>query len=95
MIKFRWTVADAEERRRASAQQRAGRRLFKITDDPRITRVGGFGRRNALGERPRLLNVLRGELSFVGQRLLVPDEDAMIEGWRRRLLVVKPGMTGL
>ena len=52
-------------------------------------------RRISLDELPQLLNVLRGEMSLVGPRPLVPDEDALIEGWQRRRLAVKPGMTGL
>ena len=52
-------------------------------------------RRTSLDELPQLLNVLRGEMSLVGPRPLVPDEDALIEGWQRRRLAVKPGMTGL
>ena len=69
--------------------------LFKITEDPRITRVGRLLRRTSLDELPQLLNVLRGDMSLVGPRPLVLDEDAMIEGWQRRRLAVKPGITGL
>jgi lipopolysaccharide/colanic/teichoic acid biosynthesis glycosyltransferase len=69
--------------------------LFKIGADPRITRVGRFLRRTSLDELPQLINVLRGDMSLVGPRPLVPDEDALIEGWQRRRLAVKPGMTGL
>ncbi|HTW12051.1 MAG TPA: sugar transferase, partial [Solirubrobacteraceae bacterium] len=69
--------------------------LFKIADDPRITRVGGFLRRTSLDELPQLFNVLAGDMSLVGPRPLVEDEDALIEGWQRRRLAVKPGMTGM
>jgi lipopolysaccharide/colanic/teichoic acid biosynthesis glycosyltransferase len=69
--------------------------LFKITDDPRRTRVGRLMRSTSLDELPQLLNVLKGDMSLVGPRPLVPDEDALIEGWQRRRLAVKPGMTGL
>jgi exopolysaccharide biosynthesis polyprenyl glycosylphosphotransferase len=96
MLKFRSMVADAEARRdelRALNEVEGG--LFKITRDPRITRVGQFLRRTSLDELPQLLNVLRGDMSLVGPRPLIPDEDALIEGWRRRRLAVKPGMTGL
>ena len=68
--------------------------LFKIADDPRITRVGGFLRRTALDELPQLLNVWRGEMSLVGPRPLVADEDAKIEGLDRSRLHLTPGMTG-
>jgi lipopolysaccharide/colanic/teichoic acid biosynthesis glycosyltransferase len=69
--------------------------LFKITDDPRITRVGHFLRKTSLDELPQLFNVISGDMSLVGPRPLVPDEDALIEGWERRRLAVRPGMTGL
>lgn len=69
--------------------------MFKIADDPRITRVGRFLRRTSLDELPQLFNVLGGTMSLVGPRPLVEDEDALIEGWQRRRLAVKPGMTGM
>ncbi len=69
--------------------------LFKIDGDPRITRVGGFLRRTSLDELPQLFNVLKGDMSLVGPRPLVQDEDVLIEGWERRRLAVKPGITGL
>jgi exopolysaccharide biosynthesis polyprenyl glycosylphosphotransferase len=68
--------------------------LFKIVDDPRVTRVGRFLRKTALDEVPQLLNVLRGEMSLVGPRPLVTDEDVRVEGWHRRRLELTPGMTG-
>jgi exopolysaccharide biosynthesis polyprenyl glycosylphosphotransferase len=68
--------------------------LFKISDDPRITRVGRWLRHTSLDELPQLLNVIRGEMSLVGPRPLVLNEDQRIEGWRRRRLQLKPGMTG-
>jgi lipopolysaccharide/colanic/teichoic acid biosynthesis glycosyltransferase len=57
--------------------------------------VGSILRRTSLDELPQLFNVLKGEMSLVGPRPLVPDEDARVEGLHRRRLVVKPGMTGL
>ena len=68
--------------------------LFKITDDPRVTRVGRLLRRTSLDELPQLLNVLRGEMSLVGPRPLVVDEDCKIQGRHRRRLHLTPGMTG-
>jgi lipopolysaccharide/colanic/teichoic acid biosynthesis glycosyltransferase len=68
--------------------------LFKITDDPRITRVGRVLRRTSLDELPQLVNVVRGEMSLVGPRPLVVDEDCKIEGRHRRRLHLTPGMTG-
>jgi exopolysaccharide biosynthesis polyprenyl glycosylphosphotransferase len=96
MLKFRSMVPDAEARKaelRIHNEVEGG--LFKIQDDPRITRVGRLLRTTSLDELPQLINVLKGDMSLVGPRPLVPDEDALIEGWHRRRLAVKPGMTGL
>jgi exopolysaccharide biosynthesis polyprenyl glycosylphosphotransferase len=68
--------------------------LFKIAEDPRITRVGRLLRRTAIDELPQLINVLRGEMSLVGPRPLEVDEDSKITGWERRRLSLTPGMTG-
>jgi exopolysaccharide biosynthesis polyprenyl glycosylphosphotransferase len=96
MLKFRSMVVDAEARRdELHTLNEVEGGLFKITRDPRVTRVGRMLRRTSLDELPQLLNVLRGDMSLVGPRPLIPDEDALIEGWRRRRLAVKPGMTGL
>jgi exopolysaccharide biosynthesis polyprenyl glycosylphosphotransferase len=96
MLKFRSMVQDAErEKRQLRSQNEAEGGLFKISDDPRITRVGRLLRRTSLDELPQLLNVLKGDMSLVGPRPLIPDEDALIEGWERRRLAVNPGMTGL
>jgi exopolysaccharide biosynthesis polyprenyl glycosylphosphotransferase len=96
MRKFRSMVKDADAiKGQLRDRNEAEGGLFKITDDPRITRVGRFLRRTSLDELPQLLNVLGGSMSLVGPRPLVPDEDALIEGWQRRRLAVKPGMTGL
>jgi lipopolysaccharide/colanic/teichoic acid biosynthesis glycosyltransferase len=65
-----------------------------MTNDPRVTRVGGFLRRTSLDELPQLLNVLRGEMSLVGPRPLVIDEDAQVVGLDRSRLHLTPGMTG-
>jgi len=96
MFKFRSMVPNAEQiKDQLRDHNEVDGGLFKITDDPRITRTGRFLRRTSLDELPQLLNVLKGDMSLVGPRPLVPDEDALIEGWRRRRLAVKPGMTGL
>jgi exopolysaccharide biosynthesis polyprenyl glycosylphosphotransferase len=96
MFKFRSMVPDAERiKAQLREQNEAEGGLFKIRRDPRVTRVGRFLRQTSLDELPQLLNVLRGEMSLVGPRPLVPDEDLLIEGWQRRRLAVKPGMTGL
>jgi exopolysaccharide biosynthesis polyprenyl glycosylphosphotransferase len=96
ILKFRSMVPNAEQIKdelRKLNEVEGG--LFKIDADPRITRVGKFLRRTSLDELPQLINVLRGDMSLVGPRPLVPDEDALIQGWQRRRLAVKPGMTGL
>jgi lipopolysaccharide/colanic/teichoic acid biosynthesis glycosyltransferase len=68
---------------------------FKLTDDPRITRVGAWLRRASLDELPQLWNVLNGEMSLVGPRPPLPAEVAGYDVWHRRRLSMKPGMTGL
>ena len=96
MLKFRTMVDGAEGQKEALRHRNEARGgLFKIEGDPRITRVGAFLRRTALDELPQLFNVLRGDMALVGPRPLVIDEDAQIEGWRRRRLLLPPGMTGL
>jgi exopolysaccharide biosynthesis polyprenyl glycosylphosphotransferase len=94
MLKFRSMRdgADAEKEQLRSLNETVG--LFKIADDPRVTRVGGFLRRRSLDELPQLWNVLRGQMSLVGPRPLVPEDDARVEGWQRERLTVAPGMTG-
>ena len=96
IFKFRSMICDADGLKEQLRQQNeATGGLFKITDDPRITRVGRFLRKTSIDELPQLLNVIIGHMSLVGPRPLVPDEDALIEGWERRRLAVRPGMTGL
>ena len=68
--------------------------LFKIADDPRVTRVGRLLRKTSLDELPQLLNVIKGEMSLVGPRPLVLDEDRQVHGLDRRRLHLTPGMTG-
>lgn len=95
MLKFRTMIPDADALKdslRHRNEARGG--LFKIARDPRVTRVGGFLRRSALDELPQLLNVVKGEMSLVGPRPLVIEEDERIEGWCRRRLELMPGMTG-
>jgi lipopolysaccharide/colanic/teichoic acid biosynthesis glycosyltransferase len=94
MLKFRTMVEDAEAQKATLASLNEADGIFKIADDPRITRVGRFLRRASLDELPQLFNVLSGDMSLVGPRPLVTDEDSAIEGWQRRRLVVSPGMTG-
>ena len=95
IVKFRSMGADAEKRKEElRSLSIAGEGLFKIDDDPRVTRVGRFLRSTSLDELPQLFNVMRGEMSLVGPRPLVPDEDAQVVGLHRSRLRLKPGMTG-
>ena len=75
MLKFRSMVADADRLKAGLAEHNEAEGLFKIADDPRITRVGRWLRRSSLDELPQLVNVLRGEMSLVGPRPLVLDDD--------------------
>jgi exopolysaccharide biosynthesis polyprenyl glycosylphosphotransferase len=98
--KFRTMSLDADERKSEFAhlnqhlQNGGDPRMFKIPDDPRVTRVGRWLRRHSLDELPQLFNVLRGEMSLVGPRPLILDEDQYVEEWARQRLNLKPGCTG-
>ncbi|WP_370873146.1 sugar transferase [Arthrobacter bambusae] len=96
MLKFRSMVSDAESRLAELADRNEGNGLlFKVKNDPRITRVGGFLRRYSLDELPQLFNVLAGSMSLVGPRPPLPSEVEAYERDVRRRLLVKPGVTGL
>jgi exopolysaccharide biosynthesis polyprenyl glycosylphosphotransferase len=95
IMKFRSMVPGAEVlKHQLHDLNEAGVGLFKIAADPRITRVGKFLRASSLDELPQLFNVLRGEMSLVGPRPLVLDEDAQVVGLDRSRLHLTPGMTG-
>jgi exopolysaccharide biosynthesis polyprenyl glycosylphosphotransferase len=95
LLKFRTMVSDADERKDELFElNEAPAPLFKIADDPRITKVGRFLRRSSLDELPQLFNVMRGDMSLVGPRPLVTEEDRLFSGWQRRRYHVAPGMTG-
>jgi len=95
-LKFRSMAPDAEARLAALAAQNEGSGpLFKMTHDPRITRVGRFIRRFSLDELPQLWNALRGDMSLVGPRPALPTEVAQYDPDTRRRLDVRPGLTGL
>ena len=99
IFKFRTMSADAETQKLAlehlNRHTEAPPRMFKIEDDPRVTPFGRFLRRWSLDELPQLWNVLRGEMSLVGPRPLIPDEDEHVVGAGRQRLRLTPGITGL
>ncbi len=96
ILKFRTMCVDAEARMATleSSNEGAGP-LFKMKDDPRVTRVGAFLRRTSLDELPQLWNVLTGSMSLVGPRPALPREVAVYEDFADRRLLVTPGITGL
>jgi exopolysaccharide biosynthesis polyprenyl glycosylphosphotransferase len=99
ILKFRSMHTDAEERKEAVAalNLHGGRNelgMFKVREDPRVTRVGRLLRRLSLDELPQLWNVLRGDMSLVGPRPLIENEDRQVEGRYRRRLTSSPGVTG-
>jgi exopolysaccharide biosynthesis polyprenyl glycosylphosphotransferase len=95
MLKFRTMVPEADALKDGLRDRNeALEGLFKIAEDPRMTRMGRFLRRTALDELPQLFNIVKGEMSLVGPRPLVLEEDRRIEGWHRRRLELMPGMTG-
>ena len=96
LLKFRSMVKDADSQLEAlRGLNEINGHAFKLTVDPRVTRVGLFLRRSSLDELPQLLNVLRGDMSLVGPRPPLPTEVQAYDDWHRRRLSMKPGMTGL
>jgi lipopolysaccharide/colanic/teichoic acid biosynthesis glycosyltransferase len=96
MLKLRTMVQEAADLQpELEDENEASGALFKIRDDPRVTRVGRWLRRFSLDELPQLVNVLRGEMSLVGPRPLPLRDHAMLSEWHRARYHVLPGMTGL
>ncbi len=101
ILKFRTMSPDAEDTKamlahlNKHARKGGDPRMFKIDDDPRVTRVGGWLRRFSIDELPQLWNVVRGEMSLVGPRPLILEEHAHVTDWAERRLDLKPGITGL
>ncbi len=96
MLKFRSMSVDAENLKQdlIESNEMSGP-VFKIKDDPRITPLGRWLRKTSIDELPQLLNVLSGSMSLVGPRPLPTSEQALIQGWQRRRLTMKPGITCL
>jgi lipopolysaccharide/colanic/teichoic acid biosynthesis glycosyltransferase len=87
-------VPDAERMKANLRKHNEAEGIFKIGSDPRVTRIGRLLRKTSMDELPQLVNVIRGQMSLVGPRPLVVDEDEMITGFDRRRLAITPGMTG-
>lgn len=96
MLKFRSMVVDAEAKlANLEAKSDGNKVMFKMKDDPRVTKVGRVLRRYSIDELPQLFNVLGGTMSLVGPRPALPKEVASYDEWAMRRLLVKPGITGL
>lgn len=94
MYKFRSMVQNAEElKEKLAKQNEMSGPMFKIKEDPRVTKVGKFIRKNSIDELPQLINVLKGEMSLVGPRPSLPKEVEKFEPWMLKRLDVKPGLT--
>jgi exopolysaccharide biosynthesis polyprenyl glycosylphosphotransferase len=94
LYKFRTMVADAELlKKNLNSENEADGPVFKIKDDPRVTRVGKFLRKTGLDELPQLFNILKGEMSLIGPRPPIPSETQQYERWQLRRLSVKPGLS--
>ena len=96
IYKFRSMYMDAEERKKElMAQNEMNGLMFKMQDDPRITKVGKFIRKTSIDELPQFFDVLRGDMSLVGTRPPTLDEYKQYESHHKRRLSMKPGITGL
>jgi lipopolysaccharide/colanic/teichoic acid biosynthesis glycosyltransferase len=94
MLKFRSMVDGADRLKEELRHLNEAEGIFKMANDPRITRVGRVLRVAHLDELPQLINVVRGDVSLVGPRPLPLDEDEAIRGWYRDRLEVSPGISG-
>ena len=96
MYKFRSMYADAEERKKElMAQNEMSGLMFKMENDPRITKIGGFMRKTSLDEFPQFLNILKGDMSLVGTRPPTLDEFSQYSPYHKKRLSFRPGLTGM
>ena len=94
MYKFRSMVVNAEElKEKLAHQNEMSGPMFKMKDDPRVTKIGKFIRKTSIDELPQLWNVLKGDMSLVGPRPSLPKEVKQFEKWMYKRLIVKPGLT--
>lgn len=94
MYKFRSMVVNAEELKdKLTSKNEMTGPMFKMKDDPRITKIGKFIRKTSIDELPQLINVFKGEMSLVGPRPSLPKEVMKFEDWMMKRLEVKPGLT--
>lgn len=94
MYKFRSMIVDAEKyKEKLLNQNEMNGPMFKIKNDPRVTRIGKFIRRTSIDELPQLLNILKGDMSLVGPRPSLPKEVEKFSPWMLERLKVKPGLT--
>lgn len=94
MYKFRSMIVNAEDLlRHLKDQNEMSGPMFKMKDDPRVTKIGKFIRKTSIDELPQLINVLKGEMSLVGPRPNLPAEVEKFEAWMKVKLLVKPGLT--
>lgn len=94
MYKFRSMVVNAEElKEKLAKQNEMSGPMFKMKDDPRVTKIGKFIRKTSIDELPQLINILKGDMSLVGPRPSLPKEVAEFEPWMLERLNVKPGLT--
>jgi len=94
IYKFRSMVINAEKlKKKLESQNEMSGPMFKIKNDPRVTRVGRFIRKTSIDEFPQFLNVLKGEMSLVGPRPSLPNEVEKFEPWMLKRLTIKPGLT--
>ena len=94
MYKFRSMVVNAEDlKEKLKTQNERKGPMFKIKEDPRVTKIGKFIRKTSIDELPQLINILKGEMSIVGPRPSLPKEVKQFDDWMMERLDVKPGLT--